>query len=53
MLSESYLLDAGWLFFVAWSVVVGAVSIAAFGRDLIPFRSTIKHVQEPTKTQHP
>ena len=35
-MSDSYLLDAGWLFFAAWSVVVIVVSVKAFGSDLFP-----------------
>jgi hypothetical protein len=37
---SSYLLNAGWLFFAAWSVVVVVVSIKAFGRDFFPSRSS-------------
>jgi hypothetical protein len=32
-MSESYLLDAGWLFFAGWSLVVVTVSVIAFGKD--------------------
>ena len=39
MMSDAFLSDAGWLFFAVWSVVVGAVSIAAFGRDLLPSKA--------------
>jgi hypothetical protein len=39
-MSSSYLLNAGWLFFAAWSVVVVVVSIKAFGRDFFPSRSS-------------
>jgi hypothetical protein len=35
-LSDSFLSNAAWLFFAAWSAIVAAVSIAAFGRDLLP-----------------
>lgn len=42
MTSDSFLSNAGWIFFAAWSVVVAAVSIAAFGRDLLPFRARIE-----------
>lgn len=35
-MNDSYLFDAGWLFFAAWSVIVAAVSVAAFGRDIFP-----------------
>ena len=34
-MSESYLFDAGWLFFALWSAVVAVVSLAAFGSDLL------------------
>jgi hypothetical protein len=37
-MSGSFLLDSGWWFFTAWSVVVAAVNLAALGRDLLPFR---------------
>jgi hypothetical protein len=33
--SESYLLDAGWLFFAGWSLVVFTVSVIAFGKDFV------------------
>jgi len=32
-MSESYLLDAGWLFFAGWSLVVVTVSVIEFGKD--------------------
>jgi hypothetical protein len=36
----SYLLDAGWLFFAAWSVAVAILSVAAFGKDFLPRESS-------------
>ncbi|HZC23876.1 MAG TPA: hypothetical protein VE866_11105 [Candidatus Binatia bacterium] len=36
MLSDSILANAGWLFFAAYSATVAAVSIAAFGGDVLP-----------------
>jgi hypothetical protein len=36
---EAYLFDAGWIFFAGWSLVVLALSVIAFGRDLMPDRS--------------
>jgi hypothetical protein len=33
--SLSYLLDAGWLFFAGWSLVVVTVSVIAFGKDFV------------------
>jgi hypothetical protein len=39
MLSDSLFTDASWLFFAIWSIVVGTVSIAAFGHDVIPSKA--------------
>jgi len=41
ILTESFLADAGWLFFAAWSAVVTVVSIIAFGRDLLPSKTPL------------
>jgi len=35
LLRDSVFSDAGWLFFAIWSIVIGAFSVAAFGRDLL------------------
>lgn len=40
-MSDSFLSIAGWLFFTVWSMIVGAVSLAAFGRDLLPSRAAL------------
>jgi hypothetical protein len=32
--NDSYLFDAGWLFFAGWSLVLVALSLIAFGEDL-------------------
>jgi len=45
-MSDSYLLDAGWLFFAAWSIIVIVVSLAAFGRDLFPPKSRLEPARE-------
>jgi hypothetical protein len=45
-MNDSYLLDAGWLFFAAWSVIVAIVSLAAFGRDLFPSRTQLEVAQQ-------
>jgi len=39
MVGDSFLSDAGWLFFAAWSVIVAVVGLAAFGRDLFPSKA--------------
>ncbi|HUA15538.1 MAG TPA: hypothetical protein VMG31_09580 [Verrucomicrobiae bacterium] len=50
---ESYLLDAGWMFFAAWSVIVGAAVVAAFGKDLIPARVRVKSATQGSAADHP
>jgi hypothetical protein len=34
--SDSFLFDAGWLFFAAWSVIIAVVSLTAFRADFLP-----------------
>ena len=43
--SESFLSNAGWLFFAAWSALLTAISIAAFGRDLLPWTNSAPNSQ--------
>jgi hypothetical protein len=38
-MTDSYLFDAGWLFLAAWGAIIVAVSLAAFGRDLLDGRA--------------
>ena len=47
-LADSFLFNAGWLFFAAWTAVVAALSIVAFGRDLLPRRA---HLHPLPKSQ--
>ena len=35
MMSDSFLSDAGSLFFAVWSLIISAVTLKAFGRDLL------------------
>jgi hypothetical protein len=35
MMGDPFLSDAGSLFFAVWSLVIGAVTLKAFGRDLL------------------
>jgi hypothetical protein len=46
-MADSFLTDAAWLFFAAWTVLVSALGIAAFGRDLLPSKA---HSVPPRKT---
>jgi len=34
-MSEVFVFDAGWVFFAAWGLVLAAVSVIAFGRDVL------------------
>jgi len=52
-MSDWYLFDAGWLFFAAWSVVVVAVSVAAFGRDLFPAGEQVESTRSLRTAQTP
>jgi len=42
MMSDSIFSDAGWFFFALWSIVVGAISVTAFGRDLLPSKARVE-----------
>jgi hypothetical protein len=35
-LAQVLIFDLGWLFFAAWATVLAAVSVVAFGRDIMP-----------------
>lgn len=37
-LVEGFIFDAGWFFFAIWTVVLAAVGVIAFGRDMLGFR---------------
>lgn len=53
MLSDSYLFNAGWLFFAAWSVVVAVVSVAAFGPDVFPSKTPLNPTRESNDAEPP
>ena len=40
-LSESFLSNAAWLFFAAWTAMIAAITVAAFGRDLLPWAADL------------
>jgi hypothetical protein len=33
---EAFIFDIGWIFFAAWGMALAALSVIAFGRDLLP-----------------
>lgn len=39
MTTDTFLFNAGWLFFAAFLVVIAVVTVTAFGRDLLPRNS--------------
>jgi len=40
--SDLFLSNAGWLFLMPWSLLVIAISVAAFGRDLLPSKAPVE-----------
>ena len=48
MTTDTFLFNAGWLFFAAWSAVIAGVTIAAFGGDLLPWKPR----QDPAHKPH-
>mgnify|MGYP001473559139 CR=1 FL=1 len=46
-MSDSLFSNAGWFFFVAWSLIVAAVSVDAFIRDLLPSKLRFDQAQKP------
>jgi hypothetical protein len=44
LLINTFLSTAATVFFTAWMVLIAAVGISAFGRDLLPSRA---HLQSP------
>jgi hypothetical protein len=49
MTTDTFLFTAGWLFFAALIAVIAALTIAAFGRDLLPWTAH----PEPAHRPHP
>jgi len=47
MLTDSLFTDASWLFFAFWSIVIGTISMAAFGQDLIPSKAPSESKTQP------
>ncbi|HET9308629.1 MAG TPA: hypothetical protein VFO46_21615 [Candidatus Sulfotelmatobacter sp.] len=48
MMSDSLLFEAGSVFFAFWSLVVAAVGVAAFGRDLLPSKAHLNSSKVPS-----
>ncbi len=38
-LAQAYIFYAGWIFSIVWGALLAAVSVIAFGRDILPHRA--------------
>jgi hypothetical protein len=47
MTVDTFLFNAGWLFFAAWIAVIVGVTVAAFGRDLLPWNADAAPPKNP------
>ncbi|HYM77528.1 MAG TPA: hypothetical protein VE377_16270 [Candidatus Dormibacteraeota bacterium] len=47
MMIGSLLSYVGWFFFAAWSLVVGAVNVVVFGKELLPSKVGVEPPQHP------
>ena len=47
-MAEAFIFDAGWLFFIAWGMVLAAVSVIAFGQEILSLAFSESHKRKPT-----
>ena len=47
MTVDTFLFNAGWLFFAAWIAVIVGVTVAAFGRELLPWYADADPTHNP------
>jgi hypothetical protein len=47
MISDSFLFDASSIFFLAWTLTIMGLCVAAFGRDLLPAKVAAKPPRIP------
>jgi hypothetical protein len=47
MTADTFLFNAGWLFFAAWTAVIAGLTLTAFGRDLLPWNTTARKPHPP------
>jgi hypothetical protein len=48
MTADSFLFNAGFAFIAAWSIVIAAVAIHAFARDLLPSKTPAHRMRATT-----
>jgi hypothetical protein len=46
-LAQAFIFYAGWFFFTAWGMVLAAVSLIAFGRDILPIEYRERRERAP------
>jgi hypothetical protein len=51
-MAEAFIFNAGWLFFVAWGLVLAAISVIAFGRDLLGAEPRQSGENKPLQINH-
>ena len=49
-LAQVFIFDLGWVFFVAWGMVLAAISVVAFGREILPSHPQANDEKEPPWT---
>ena len=47
-LAQAFIFAVGWIFFAAWGMVLAAVSVIAFGRDILPTAQPVTVEKELT-----
>ena len=52
MTTDTFLFNASSLFFAAWIVVIAGLTVAAFGRDLLPRKARPDPTHKPNPADH-
>jgi hypothetical protein len=52
MTTDTFLFNAGSLFFAAWIAIIAGVTVAAFGRDLLPWKAHPNPTHKPNPADH-
>lgn len=53
MTPDTFLFNAGSLFFLAWIAIIAAISVVAFGRDLLPLSASADPVIDRRHADRP
>jgi hypothetical protein len=43
---QVFIFDVGWIFFAAWGMALAALSVIAFGRDILPVAQRVTVEEE-------